>query len=336
MSDDTTRDPLARRATRSTLAALRGELPEEVLARAYALWAAPAPAAAWRRALSLGLALLGAALVGAGVVYAVAFNWQAMDRTVRLSLPIVLTTGLALGGWRLGMARLGGVILLSLACLTAGTALLVHGQIYQTGAQAWTLFATWALLTVPWVFVARFAPLVLAWAVLFDTAFTTFWEVHEVFGPRTREVVGATVLTLGNGALLWLWERLGERHLRAGAGRWGPRALGTMTLAPITFAGWWTLLETERMATLLPLTASVLGGLLWFWHRSYRRLRPDLFMLTLGAFSVVSCLIVGGARVVFRADAGAEGGILLLAGWVVGCVAAAAAWLRSCHREMKA
>jgi uncharacterized membrane protein len=330
------RDPLATGARASDLERLRGTLPDAVLERAAARLAAPPPVDQWRAALSLGLALLGATLLGAAVIHAVAFNWQAMGHAVRLCLPLVAMTGCALAGWRLGMERLGGVILLSLACLLAGAALLVHGQTYQTGAHAWQLFATWAVLIAPWVWVARFAPLALPWVFLVNVAFGAFWESHDFLGLRTREVVGTSITTLANAALLLAWERWGERFLRAGDGRWGPRVLGLMAVVPVTFATWWSLLETDRQALLLTISGLTLGALLLAMHHAYRRVRPDLFQLTVVAFSVVSCLTVGGARVIFRLTSIGDGGVLLMAVWVVALVGGAATWLRARHREISA
>ena len=329
------RGPLAQGARPAHLRRLRGALPDALLDRAAARLAAPPPLSDWRRALSLGLALLGAALVGAGLVYAVAFNWQAMGRPVRLCLPLVLMSGCALGGWRLGMERLSGMVLLSLACLLAGTALLVHGQIYQTGADAWQLFSAWAFLVAPWVLVARFAPLALAWVLLLNVAFGTFWEVHELFAIRTREVVGAAITSVGYAALLFAWERWGERFLRAGEGRWGPRVLGILTLTPVTFATWWSLLETDLLATVLPVSGLLLVALLGAMHHAYRHVRRDLFLLTVVAFSVVSVLAVGGARVIFRVAEASQGGVLLMAIWVLVLVGGAASWLRARHQEVQ-
>lgn len=328
------RDPLASGARLNDLDRLRGTVPDAVLDRAVAQWAAPPPLGQWRAALSLGLALLGAALIGAGVIHAVAFNWQAMGRAVRLCLPLVAMTGCALAGWRMGMERLGGVILLSLACLLAGAALLVHGQTYQTGAHAWQLFATWAVLIAPWVWVARFAPLALPWVLLVNVAFGAFWETHDFFGLRTREVVGACLTSAANAGLLFAWERWGDRVLRAGDGRWGPRVLGLLAVGPVTFATWWSLLETDRQAVLLTISGLTLGGLLLAMHHGYRRVRPDLFQLTTVAFAVVSCLIVGGARFIFRVASIGDGGVLLMALWVVALVGGAATWLRARHQEI--
>jgi uncharacterized membrane protein len=329
-------DPLDGPARAARLRALRDVLPDEIWRRAWATVGAPPPVSAWREALSLGLALLGGALIGAAIIYAVAFNWQAMGREVRLMLPIVLTAGLALGGRALGFDRLGGLVCLSLACLTAGAALLVHGQTYQTGADAWQLFASWAVLITPWVVLSRFAPLVVAWILLLNLAFGTFWETQFIFfGPRVREVVGAVMIGGANAGLLALWEHSGERHLRAGAGRFGPRTLMLLSASPLTGAACWSVLETRSFGVLATLSIGALGAAVAVAHAYYRPgRRPDLFALTVAVFAVVSVLITGGSRVIFDVIDLGEGGILFVSAYVLALVAWAASWLRTQHREI--
>jgi uncharacterized membrane protein len=331
-------DPLDGPARAARLRALRDVLPEDVWQRSWAVVGAPPPVSAWREALSLGLALLGGALIGAAIIYAVAFNWQAMGREVRLTLPIVLTAGLALGGRALGFDRIGGLVSLSLACLTAGAALLVHGQTYQTGADAWQLFATWAALITPWVVLSRFAPLVVAWILLLNVAFGTFWETQFIFfGPRVREVVGAVMIGGANAGLLALWEHFGERHLRAGAGRFGPRTLMLLAACPLTGAACWSVLETRSFGVLATLSLGALAAAVAAVNAYYRPgRRPDLFALTVAVFAVVAVLITGGSRVIFDVIDLGEGGILFVSAYVLALVAGAASWLRTRHREFSA
>jgi uncharacterized membrane protein len=289
---------------------------------------------AWREALSLGLALLGGALVGAAIIYAVAFNWQAMGREVRLGLPIVFTAGLALGGRALGFERLGGLVCLSLACLTTGAALLVHGQTYQTGADPWQLFAAWAAFITPWVVLARFAPLVVAWILLVNLAFGLFWETQNFLGLRVREVVGSVLIGAANAGFLVVWERQGEAHLRAGAGRFGPRTLVLLVALPLTGAACWSVLETRAFGLSTALSAVALAAAVAGAQVYYRQRRPDLFPLTVAVFSVVSVLIAAGSRFIFKFMDLGEGGVLLVSGYVLALVAMAASWLRARHREL--
>ena len=339
-------DPLDVAPTPARLRALRGVLsPTAWGAVAEAARRAPPPDA-WREALSLGLALLGAGLLGAAAIYAVAFNWQAMDTHVRLALPIVATTACAVGG-RLMVTppgsrapdsirfdRLGGLVLLSLACVGVGASLLVYGQTYQTGADAWQLFATWGVLILPWVLLARFAPLTLAGVLLVNVAFGTFWEVHDVLPLRSRELAGGHVATLLNGAMLFLWERHGAR-LRAGEGRFGQRALGILTLAPATFSTWWCLLESQRMLAWAVGSIALMLAVAALFVRVYGRpggRSRDLFQVTLVAIAIASCVLVGSGRLVVLVFEWNPFTVLLMAGVALGLAVGTANWLRRLHR----
>ena len=53
-----------------------------------------------------------------------------------------------------------------MAAVAVGALLAVFGQTYQTGADPFELFLTWALLIVPWTLAARFEPLYLLHSVV--------------------------------------------------------------------------------------------------------------------------------------------------------------------------
>lgn len=112
----------------------------------------------WRRWLDRALLILGTALLCAGVIVFFAFNWAALHKFTKFGLLAALLTLLA-GFASLrptddmaGRAALGGAQIMS------GVLMAVIGQTYQTGADAWQLFALWTLLALPWALAARAAP----------------------------------------------------------------------------------------------------------------------------------------------------------------------------------
>ena len=62
-----------------------------------------------------------------------------------------------------GVRRHGVGALLVLAGLFLGALLALLGQIYQTGADTWELFAWWALLLLPWALAGASQALWLLW-----------------------------------------------------------------------------------------------------------------------------------------------------------------------------
>ncbi|MET0346849.1 MAG: DUF2157 domain-containing protein [Casimicrobiaceae bacterium] len=61
---------------------------------------------------------------------------------------------IALAVWR-GLDTLPGKAALVVAALLVGALLALVGQVYQTGADRFELFAAWAVAIVAWVLVAR-------------------------------------------------------------------------------------------------------------------------------------------------------------------------------------
>ncbi|MBV6631504.1 MAG: DUF2157 domain-containing protein [Alphaproteobacteria bacterium] len=128
-----------------------------------------APAWAGRALLAIAVGHLLAA-----VVFFFAFNWAAMAPMTKLG---VIGTGITLG---VGIfifrpaGDLAGHIGAMVATVLTGTLFAVIGQIYQTGADAWQLFAAWAALSLPFVLIARHPAHWLIWLVIAHVAATIF------------------------------------------------------------------------------------------------------------------------------------------------------------------
>lgn len=109
----------------------------------------------WRRWGQAALLALAVGQVLAGVVFFFAFNWAALPAFAKLGL---IEAGIVLcvaGAW-LGRGRPAAwSVLVTSAATLVGVLLAVFGQIYQTGADAYTLFVGWALLILPWVGLSR-------------------------------------------------------------------------------------------------------------------------------------------------------------------------------------
>lgn len=134
--------------------------------RARALWrlsrlrTPPEGLTSW---MERGLALLAALLLGCGLVFWVAANWQEQTRSTRLLLLEAAVLAPVVLAWAWPRARLAGLLL---ATLALGALLAFVGQTYQTGADAWQLFVAWAALALPWTLVARSDGLWAMWCLI--------------------------------------------------------------------------------------------------------------------------------------------------------------------------
>ena len=162
------------------------ELSEAVAAK---LASSPEPAV-WRRLLDRVGLLGGVALLIAGVVYIVAFNWSGLGRFSQLSVgtaPFLIAV--AVGAWR---ADLVGQVGFAAAAFLVGPILVIYSQLYQTGADTWQLFAAWAALALPWALLSRTSGIGL-WMFLL---------VQASVGLALSEVGGVEALAVGSASAL--------------------------------------------------------------------------------------------------------------------------------------
>lgn len=325
-------DPLRLQATpvRVRAAAAAANLSAAALDRALSITTATPSASEWRRFLARALSLLGAALVLAGVVCFFAYNWERLGRFGKLGLievGIVVAALVAL--WRL--PRLSGQIALASAAVLVGPLLGVYGQTYQTGADPYGLFLTWALLIVPWTIAARFSALWVVQVVLFDVALTLFWS-QAVSTPGADGWTGTFVIVGAVHALALLaWEWQYRRPAPWLNERWAPHEIALAGFAALVVAGGAFIIEPGNggrvhlsAAAGLAMLVAAVATALWY----FQQVRPDRFMVTTaGASALALAAVLVGRVVIADLDMGALG-FLLVGLFVVGEIAFGLRWLQ--------
>lgn len=147
----------------------------------------------WGLWVSRLLLLTGVGLVLAGIIYFFAFNWAKLPWAAKFGLiEVAMLACVAAACWY-GTERLAGKALLLGAFTLLGVFLAVFGQIYQTGADSYTLFMMWALLTAGWVILADFALLWAAWLIV-TTAFLWFWWDQAVLADLDAQLFIASIV----------------------------------------------------------------------------------------------------------------------------------------------
>lgn len=117
----------------------------------------------WQTWARRALLVLGAGHLLAGIVFFFAYNWQDLPVVARFAIVQGGVVASAMAALVTGLDRPFGETLLVAASVLVGVLLAVINQVYQTGADAWTVFATWALLILPWTLVSRNAAHWLVW-----------------------------------------------------------------------------------------------------------------------------------------------------------------------------
>ena len=310
----------------------------------------------WRHFFNMGLRVLGLGLLASGIVTWIAANWDGLGKFeriagVQLLLAAVVVAALVLA-WRARRARrvtgqdagspgsldpasAGGHGIpafagaLFLACVVTGGLMALLGQTYQTGADPWTLFGWWALLTIPWLLVSRSWFVIVLWVVVVNTAIVLLLGTQLLLSAQHDTPVGyAWIVAVTNTGLLVLAERL--RHYYSDAYRIVPRLLALITLVALfcTLLAYLESVFDQTSDQTMLLQAVLVGAVVSGGFYLYRRVRPDFFILSqLAVFTVLyagtyvllaSWMFAGSTELSFALA------FVVALGGLLGCVS----WLR--------
>ena len=293
------------------------------------------PPRRWGLWVSRLLTVVGAALVLAGVVYFFAFNWEHIPPLTKLAA-IAGLIAVAVGTIGVvGFGRLVSDVAASAAVLLVGVFLAVFGQIYQTGADAWQLFAGWAALTLAFALLAGSAAAWAVWLTVANIAFLTWWDQTHPF-PGAHRIGAHLSIAVFDAAFLVARETLVARDHAWVAPRWTRFVLAVPILVTITLVAI-TVLDRPRDLTGVERIGAVAVPVLFlgFWF-AYRRWVPDV--VALAAATMAGLVIADFALFQLLTSGGrhTDLGIFFLMGlFTLGLFAAAIAWLRAVSRAME-
>lgn len=280
----------------------------------------------WRRLLERLLLGNGGALCLAGVMFFFAANWEALGRFARFALIEGLIIAALVVYGRYG-SRAFGQASLTAATVLVGVLLAFFGQTYQTGADTWQLFATWAALILPWALLSRQPGVWVVWLWVVNIAVPLYDRVHPLFGvPGLAVPLGEGVqwlLFLINFGALVVWEAVVRPDTGRAVPRHGPRLLAVQSGFLITLLALFAILEPGRRHPVDLLAYAVwAAGMI----HVYRVRRPDLFMLAGVCLTLIGVSTVALAKWLFGGDD--LWAFLWVGVWVIGSSAWAVRWLR--------
>lgn len=273
--------------------------------QALAMWRAEPDTLA--RRLPIGLAVLAAALLGLGLIFWIAANWDTLGRFGRFAvLQVVVLAFGAAALWRPALrAPLALVVLLATGALFA-----YFGQTYQTGADPWQLFALWAVLTLPLALATRSDLVWSPWVLVLFVAIALWIQAHT--GHRWRvEPDDLAVHLVGWAVALAALLGIGAPGRRwTGAGVWSLRTAATLAVSVITATALGGLFSrTIGTHFAFGLVVLVAMALAFTAARSF-----DVFALSAAALGLNTLIVAGLGRLLLQDAGGDPVGRLFLLG----------------------
>jgi uncharacterized membrane protein len=295
----------------------------------------------WLLYIDRFLLALGALLVVTGIAAFFAWNWSELGRFTKFALIQTGMVSAVILTWRFSLDSLIGRTGLLAAAFLTGIILALFGQTYQTGADPYSLFLTWALLILPWVLIGRQVGLWILLQLLLNLTLVLYytqvlhpplggWQLTQTLGPLVwlgasiADSTLASALFVLNALALTLWEFGLWRKVAWMQGTLFPRLFAFVALCVVLLPTLLIIMETSTDSGLSVVSPILLlfatGAALYYYQ--YRR--HDLLILTCTLFGVI---VVITALFIRITDIG-TGGLLLTAVVIVALVAGAAWWLR--------
>jgi uncharacterized membrane protein len=281
---------------------------------------------AWLEMGSRVCAYAGTLLLAAALIFFFAYNWADLPRFAKIGLALAGVAAAVVvaacsrpfaTGWR---AALCG------ASLCTGALLALIGQIYQTGADIWELFAAWALLITPLVLLARSSASWLLWLVVANMALLRMLDQTFGFSLWHHNSELPLFIVAGFNLLLLAALEQWSARLLARPSRHLHRLTALAMIWPLTFAA--CMAWDDADYALQSFGFFVLAAaLLWFYRQRF-----DLAMLAIAGFALIIVTSTGLGHFLFKIDANFFT-INLVALYLILTTGILALWLKRLHRS---
>ncbi len=290
---------------------------------------------AWLQFVSKSLLLMGLLSLAFGVIFFFAYNWNEMSRMVKFGLAQLALLGVFLLYLFKANSPWFKQSLLLVVTLLVGALLALFGQTYQTGADPWQLFATWAVLILPVVLFSRSEVLWVVFVLLLNLSLVLYLQINRsLFGLVFFGASNIWLFLMLNMVLLfwleWLsedshpwFEKMGLKH------RWAAQVIGLVVLFILSIVGMegiWIWGDEDFRTLNLLIFMAVMAGAFAF----YRFVRKDLLLLTAWALAVMFFVLVFLGDSLFKSLE--AGGFLLLAMTLIGMSAYTVKWIKELHQ----
>jgi uncharacterized membrane protein len=276
--------------------------------------------------------------LASALVFFVAANWSHFAIFGRFALVEVFLLGCVVVALVWPPPRFTGRGALFLAFVAAGALLALFGQTYQTGADVYELFLTWALLGLPLAIAAGWAVASATWVLVLNAALLLYcgWQpqggmLWTLFDTRVFGLAPALLAAAFVNLTLWTISRTWSL---AAVPDWVRRLLVFFAMLFVTWLGVRAAVQGFDSYQPEPLPLAIFGTLIALAIPVVIALRErrDVFPLVLAgtaAIIIVTCLIPRAFKSLN------EGLLLLMALWLIGASTLAGRLLVYLHRQWR-
>ncbi|WP_442753470.1 DUF2157 domain-containing protein [Methylocystis sp. JAN1] len=268
--------------------------------------------------------ILGAALIGGGVILLLAHNWDDLSRATRTALSFApMLVGQGLCGWTLARRpdsvawREGAGTFLTLA---VGSSIALVAQTYHLGGSFEDFLLSWALLALPVAYLMRatlpallYLIAIAAWAGM---TYPSAW-----LGIRTAFTRGLSYWGLLALALPWWFLQIREGRYRSQVALFGWSLALTMPV------GYFLTLEERAIGGFWPVwhsafwTALFLAGKKWWGDAASSGHRPLQIVGALGALGLALALTFEDVWRIRESAQGINTGLFIAIAWLLASLA---------------
>lgn len=322
----------------------------------------------WLEFFDKALLIICAVALVLSLMFFIAYNWQHMGKMgkfalVEVALVITIALYVTLSFRPLRQNRqleqrfqLIRQLLLLIASIITGSLLALFGQVYQTGADTWQLFFTWALLITPWVVIARFPALWLLWLGLINACLVLYLDVANLqfINYSLQNISQVAILALFNFIAFYSWligfdnkasfstphlfhcinvkkspAQINSVQTKSNL-HWSTYVVGLLSTFFMTYLAIVMVFDSGNIWATLIATIVWLGWCGFIFWQFYQR-RIDLLMLTYLSFSIITVVMFWVGK--WLLDDFEAGGFLVLALLLIGMSSSAVMGLRKISRN---
>jgi len=233
--------------------------------------------------------------------------------------------------------ELGQNIARIVIALLIGGLLALFGQVYQTGADPWQLFALWSLLISLMVMTSGQAVMWVLWSVLINVALVLYVDTQPVWLILLGHLEHAVWLFLAVNSVLWLLLLLLNNESKPFINSlsrfrvsqpWAQQLQAMAMLMCLTYMGMVAVTEWQDQGVLFGLVSLLgLAGLYGY----YRHRHLDLAMLALWSLSMMTLVITVIIEMIDTWDSGFT--LFLVSIAIITMTTVAVKWLNNIRQQ---